>query len=64
MSNDERPPLVMSRDNGKPEWQQVNDLFERHGLASPDWRLRDELVTWLAWARYGERLDERLSNRA
>ncbi len=57
----ERPTMQPPRKSDKPEWQQVNDLFERYGLASPDWRFRDELVGWLVWARYGE---ARLSDKA
>lgn len=49
----ERPITPPPRASDKPEWEQVNDLFERYGLASPDWRMRDELVGWLIWARYG-----------
>lgn len=56
----DKPILRLRRDSGDPEWKQVNDLFERHGLPSPDWRMRDELVAWLVWARYGEALDEQL----
>lgn len=37
----------------KPEWQQIIDLFERHGLDAPPVRLRDELVNHLAWAKFG-----------
>ena len=49
--------------NGRPEWQQIEDLFEAHRLPGPPWRLRDELVMMLAWARYGEKLDEQLQDR-
>jgi hypothetical protein len=52
----ERPTMHLRKDSGDPEWQQVNALFERHGLPAPDWRMRDELVGWLVWARYGEKL--------
>lgn len=31
----------------KPEWQQIVDLFKKHGLEAPPTRLRDELVTHL-----------------
>ena len=64
MSEEDRPPFAMTRASEKPEWQQVIDLFAKYGLPPPEWRLRDELVTWLAWARYGEKLDEQLSHSA
>ena len=50
----DKPLCRMPTDNGKPEWQQIVDLFARHGLSEPPWRLRDELVTHLAWAKYGQ----------
>jgi hypothetical protein len=31
----------------KPAWQAIEDLFARHGMASPPTRLRDELVSHL-----------------
>ena len=34
-------------------WMQIDLLFQRHGLAPPPYRLRDELVTHLSWAHYG-----------
>jgi hypothetical protein len=36
-----------------PLWQQVIDLFDRHGLPPPPWRLRDELV--VHWDEYNKR---------
>ncbi|TIN82223.1 hypothetical protein [Mesorhizobium sp.] len=38
-------------------WQQINTLFRRNNLPPPHTSLRDELVTILAWARYGQELD-------
>lgn len=49
----EKPLTPLMSDNGDPEWQQILSLFSRHGAPEPHWRLRDELVTILAWARYG-----------
>ena len=40
-----------------PLWKQIDTIFVRHGAEPPHWRLRDELVTHLQWARYGLRLD-------
>jgi hypothetical protein len=31
----------------KPAWQQIVDLFKKHGLEAPPTRLRDELVAHL-----------------
>jgi len=47
------------RDDGSPEWMQIERLFERFRVPAPDYRLRDELVVLLSWARYGERLHDR-----
>lgn len=38
-----------------PLWQQVDALFVKHGVETPPWRLRDELVVHLTWARFGLR---------
>lgn len=46
--------LVVSED--APLWQQIDALFRRHGVDAPPWRLRDELVTHLTWARFALRL--------
>lgn len=54
----DRPICSPPRQSDAPLWQQVNALFERHGMSSPDWRLRDELVGWLEWARHGELLNQ------
>lgn len=52
-------PLQVSEDI--PLWKQIETLFERHGVDSPPWRLRDELVTHLTWARMAVRMEnERL----
>ncbi len=57
----EKRPLVRLRpDDGEPMWQQINAMFERHHENPPFWRLRDELVTRLDWARYGEALEAML----
>jgi hypothetical protein len=50
----EVPTLHLPPDTGKREWQQILDLFTRHGAPEPPWRLRDTLVALLVWARYGE----------
>lgn len=53
----DRPPisqLFVSDD--VPLWKQVDDLFGKHGVEGPPWRLRDELVTHLSWARFAQRL--------
>ncbi|TIN82197.1 hypothetical protein [Mesorhizobium sp.] len=52
-----RPLTQPIADNGNPEWLQIIGLFERYGMSEPPTRLRDELVTLLAWARYGQELD-------
>lgn len=48
-------PLSQPRE-GLQLWEEIVSLFARHGLEPPPWRLRDELVTYLAWARYGSAL--------
>lgn len=60
----ERPSSTLDLDNGDPAWQQVVSLFRKHGMGDPPWRMRDTLVGWLWWARYGEELDRALSWRA
>jgi hypothetical protein len=56
----EVPTMHLLRDSGRPEWQQIVDLFARHGAPEPPWHLRDQLVAMLVWARYGEaRAEER-----
>lgn len=37
-------------------WKQVVDLFLSHGMPEPPFRLRDEIVTALEWAWYGQAL--------
>lgn len=50
------PPISqLMRDDGEPEWKQINALFLRNDINAFPIRLRDELSTMLAWARYGER---------
>lgn len=39
----------------KPAWQEINDLFARHGLPAPPTRLRDELVCHLLAFRLMDR---------
>lgn len=46
---------------GLQTWEEVISLFRRHGLDAPPVRLRDELVGFIAWARYGERLHDSLA---
>lgn len=58
----EAPISRLMTDTGKPEWQQINDMFLRHGINAFSIRLRDELVTMLVWARYGEAIAARLSS--
>lgn len=50
----EQPISRMSADDGRPMWEQISDLIKFHMNERPPIRLRDELVTILAWARYGE----------
>jgi hypothetical protein len=49
-----QPLSRMSADDGRPMWEQISDLIKFHMNERPPIRLRDELVTILAWARYGE----------
>jgi hypothetical protein len=55
-----RPISRLDPADGARAWQQIISLFVRNGLAPPPVRLRDELVTHLMWARYGEMLDAAL----
>jgi hypothetical protein len=57
----EAPLTRLALKSTLPEWQQVIDLFAKHGLSAPPWRLRDELVGWLTWARYGEAVEAALA---
>lgn len=41
-------------DTGFPAYQQIIELFSRHGLPEPPVSLCDELSIMLLWARYGE----------
>ncbi len=50
------PLARLSPDSGLPMWQQIDLLFQRFNIAAPPYQLRDELVTILMWARYGEAL--------
>ncbi|MGN6775968.1 hypothetical protein, partial [Rhizobium sp.] len=50
----ERPLSRMRSDDGRPMWEQISDLIKFHMNERPPIRLRDELVTILDWARYGE----------
>lgn len=43
-------------------WQEIDLLFQRYGLSHPPYRLRDELVNHLSWARYGAALDAALAS--
>ena len=54
----DRPLSAPMRRETEETWKQVNDLFRKHGLAEPPVRLRDELVTALEWAWYGQALDQ------
>lgn len=57
MSAANRPASPLDQATGKRAFEDINDLFTRHGLEVPPTRLRDELVIHLLWARYGEALD-------
>ena len=50
----ERPLSLMRADDGRAMWEQISDLIKFHMNERPPIRLRDELVTILDWARYGE----------
>lgn len=52
------PPLTAS---GEPLWKEVVGLFQRHGQPAPPTKLRDELVTAFAWARWGHQAATALS---
>lgn len=47
----------LRKDPNLHEWQQVIELFRRHGLEDPPVRLRDEIVVLMSWAWYGQELD-------
>lgn len=34
-------------EGAKPAWQEIDELFLKHGQLPPPWRLRDALVTHL-----------------
>ena len=53
-----RPLSPLRVDDNQQAWAVIVDLFQRHGLAAPPVRLRDELVNHLAWARYGSALSK------
>jgi hypothetical protein len=56
----ETPPLApLLPDDGRPAWQQIDDLFRRNGARDPLSPLRDEIVTLWSWAHYGEALARR-----
>lgn len=55
-------PLSALMSGDRPEWEHIMNLFKRHHLDEPPWRLRDELVIILTWARYGEVLDAALAS--
>lgn len=57
------PPIGRVPDNtsGQPEWAEIVALFERHRLQPPPVRLRDELVSLLTWARYGQALADQMT---
>jgi hypothetical protein len=52
---EDAPISRLMRDNGDPEWKQITALLRENGVNYFPIRLRDELSTMLAWARYGER---------
>jgi len=52
---------ALPQPEGLQTWEEVISLFRRHGLDAPPVRLRDELVGFIAWARYGERLHDSLA---
>lgn len=52
MSNRPLAPLPSSA--GLADWQAVEKLFTEAGLTPPPTRLRDELVSILQWARWGQ----------
>jgi hypothetical protein len=57
-----RPPIArLAPDDGEPMWKQILSLFEKHGQPPPPVQLRDELVTHLQWARFGETSHKRAS---
>lgn len=48
------PPITpLTPPDDLPAWQQIDRLFQRHGLEPPPYRLRDELVTLFCWAHHG-----------
>jgi hypothetical protein len=51
----EVPPLgaPLKKNEELLTWEQVIDLFHRHHLPEPPFRLRDELVVALEWAWFG-----------
>lgn len=49
----DRPMTPLLPDRETALWMQIDLLFQKHGLPHPPYRLRDELVTHLAWAHYG-----------
>jgi len=58
----ERPISSPLPDDGRPMWQQVNDLFRKNGAPAPNTLLRDEIVTMWSWALYGQVLATRASS--
>jgi hypothetical protein len=52
-------PLARVRSFGDlADWQSINLLFANAGLEPPPTRLRDELVTHLRWARWGQEVSD------
>lgn len=47
----ERSPPMMG--DGRPAWQQMQDLMDKIREQRPAFRLRDELVAMFLWAKYG-----------
>lgn len=52
MTNEAPISPLSAPTHGNELWKEIDALFERHGLDHPPYRLRDELVNHLAWARY------------
>lgn len=60
----DRPLTPLLADRETELWLQIDLLFQAHGLVHPPYRLRDTLVTHLAWAHYGADLDRKIGANA